>query len=342
MDSDALSQDCNDRFWPILIRLASEQLVLTAIAKDAATIDMPDDVAQLLQQMEAANRQRNLWLRAILKDANAQLQAAGIEAVAVKGAAFLSEDAENAASWRFFGDVDILVRERDLSAAVSALTSIGYIQNQTVYHPHHHRHYPFLRHPDGQTGIDVHTRLAGLHQRGLLDPDHFFDDAVIVPIGTGEILIPSATDRLAHLIVNAQILDYRYERRLFRLRDALDFAHLSARAGADLAEIRQRFARHDNTDSLDAYLTMMGRVLGSAPSNESLADRAKLWAIQVERVICDPRKARYYILKHWIRMALAHLADTQMRQFLIARLSDPRQREEFIWKRASYWRIFQR
>ncbi len=335
-----------EMFWRMLVRLSSEQLVLTAIADTAFKAhdvpDMPDDVAELLQTLKDANRNRNRRLLANLEEGNAKLRVAGIKAVAVKGAAFLAEDREGAAPWRFFGDLDLLVRSQDLHEAVSVLESIGYVANRTVYHPHHHRHYPFLRHPDGDTGIDVHTRLAGFHQTRLLDPDSFFQSAVELSIGSEDILIPSANNRMAHLIVNAQVLDYRFERRLFRLRDALDFSDLSGRSGPDLSEIKQRFEQYGSAEAIDAYLAMMGRVLGIGNTDRPAEGKAYQWAKQAESVICNPRKARFYIMKHWVRMALAHIADPRKMQFLIARLSDPLQRAEFIGKRTSYLRIFQR
>ena len=351
-DGARLADGNADMFWRMLVRLSSEQLVLTAIvdaacnARDVPDMpdipDMPNDVIDLLLTVKAANRNRNLRLLANLDEANAKLREAGIKAVALKGAAFLTEDRKDAVPWRFFGDLDLLVTESDLPGAISALQSLGYIANQTAYHPHHHRHYPFLRHPDGESGIDVHTRLAGFHQTTLLDPDDFFRTAVVAPPSSYDILIPSETNRLAHLIVNAQVLDYRYERRLFRLRDVLDFANLIGRSGAELAGIRRRFETYGKADAMEAYLVAMDRVLGSGYAGEPPSAKSIRWANQAEHVISNPRKARIHILKHWIKMASAQLFNRRERQFLVERLVDPRQREEFFGKRASYLRIFQR
>ena len=345
-DGARLADGNAEMFWRMFVRLSSEQLVLTAIVdascKARNVPDMPDDVADLLQTVRVANRNRNLRLLANLDEANAKLREAGIKAVALKGAAFLTEDRMDAVPWRFFGDLDLLVTENDLPGAISALQSLGYIANQTAYHPLHHRHYPFLRHPDGESGIDVHTRLAGFQQTTLLDPDDFFRTAVEAPASSSVMLIPSETNRLAHLIVNAQVLDYRYERRLFRLRDVLDFANLTGRTGVDLAGIRRRFETNGKADAMDAYLVTMDRVLRDGHAGERPSTKANRWANQAEQVICNPRKARIHILKHWIMMATAQVFNRRERQFLVERLADPRQREEFFGKRASYLRIFQR
>ena len=345
-DGAQLADGNADTFWRMLVRLSSEQLVLTAIVDAASQAhdvpDMPDDVTDFLQSVRAANGNRNLRLLANLEEANAELRKKGIKAVALKGAAFLTEDRENAAPWRFFGDLDLLVRDNDLPGAVSILQSLGYIANQTAYYPHYHRHYPFLRHPDGDSGFDVHTRLAGFHQTTFLDPDEFLKTAVNRPASSSGILIPSETNRLAHLIVNAQVLDYRYERRLFRLRDVLDFANLTGRTGVDLAGIRRRFETNGKADAMDAYLVTMDRVLRDGHAGERPSAKANRWANQAEQVICNPRKARIHILKHWIMMATAQAFNRRERQFLVERLADPRQREEFFGKRASYLRIFQR
>ena len=343
--SEGAAGKADAEFWPRVIRLASEQLVLNAIADVAAgqgdPLTPPGDVSDFLRQMENSNRQRNEWLLDALIEANAALQKKGIRAVALKGAAFLAENVEDSAAWRFFGDLDFLVREDDLLAAVSVLKGLGYIESPTVYHPNFHRHYPFLKHPDGYGGIDVHTRLAASAQSILLDPVAFLEGAVPLKVGGSDVLVPSITDRLAHLIVNAQVLDYRFERRLFRLRDVLDFADLSGR-GADLSDIRQRFSRYGSVRPFDAYLAMMERVLDTDADQAAVDEKTKQWVLQVERVIRDPRRARSHVLKHWLRMVIAKLVDPQERRFLLESIKDPRQRDEFISRRASYWKIFHR
>ena len=123
-DGARLANGNAEMFWRMLVRLSSEQLVSTAIVDAACKAhevpdlpdipDMPNDVVDLLLTLEAANRNRNLRLLANLEEANAKLRESGINAVALKGAAFLAEDQENAAPWRFFGDLDLLLRENEL------------------------------------------------------------------------------------------------------------------------------------------------------------------------------------------------------------------------------------
>jgi len=346
IDADLRLTDAGDDFWPDLTRIASEQLVLTAMADALSRLnELPadaDDAIAFLRQMEESNRQRNRWLLQLLDEAGAALADADVPAMVMKGGAFLLEDRAAAAGWRFFGDLDFLVPEDRLDASVAALKALGYADNGSAYHPKFHRHYPFLAHPDGETGIDLHTRPAGLHQTALLDAGRFFTDAQTIALAQGEILIPSTTNRLAHLIVNAQILDYRYQRRLFRLRDVHDFSRLAARDDAEMDEIRDRFASYGSVKPLLAYLAMMGEVLGPAYTAPPEAASESGWVMAVRRVIQDPRRAKPYLLGHWMRMLAEKLADAPQRRHLIEQLLDRNQRAEFFERRLAHWRIFRR
>jgi hypothetical protein len=346
IDADLQLADAGDDLWPDLTRIASEQLVLTVMADALSRLsELPsdaDDAISFFRQMEETNRERNRWLLQLLDQAGSALSDAGVPAMVMKGGAFLLEDRTGCAAWRFFGDLDFLVPEDRLDDSVAALKSLGYADRGSVYHPKFHRHYPFLAHPGGETGIDLHTRVAGLHQTALLDPKRFFADAQTVSLAQGEILIPSSTNRLAHLIVNAQILDYRYQRRLFRLRDVLDFSRLAEREDTDIEEIRRRFAAYGSTRPLHAYLAMMGEVLGPAYRPPPEAAGEIRWIKAARRVIQDPRRAKPYLLGHWMRMLVEKLADAPQRRHLIERLLDRNQRAEFIERRLAHWRIFRR
>jgi hypothetical protein len=307
--------------------------------------DLPPEAEEAMvffRHVEDTNRQRNKWLLEQLDVAGRALTDAGVPALVMKGGAFLLENRSDAAAWRFFGDLDFLVPEERLEESVAALKALGYADRGSVYHPKFHRHYPFLSHPDGGTGIDLHTRAAGLHQAVLLDPQHFFSNAQTVSLDQGQILIPSPTDRLAHLMVNAQVLDYRYQRRLFRLRDVLDFSRLIGRDDVDMDDIRKRFETYGATGPMLAYLAMMENVLRPAYQAPPEAAGEGKWVKSVRRVMENPSRAKIHVIRHWVRMLAQKLFDREHRRHLFERLLDRDQRAEFIGRRLSYWRIFRR
>lgn len=346
VDDDLRVTGAGVTFWSDLTRIASEQLVLTVMGAAVERLADPpqgtDEAIAFFQDVAETNRKRNLWLLEQLDDACRAITAAGIPVLVVKGGAFLLEDRRGGASWRFFGDLDLLVPEDRLMDGVAALKAIGYVDPDRAYHAAHHRHYPFLSHPGGQTGIDLHTRLAGVNQSVLLDPEKIFDRAVDASVPGAAVLIPCATDRMAHLITNAQILDYRYERRLFRLRDTLDFARLIRRDDVDMAEIRQRFKAYGRSTPLLAYLGAMGAVLEPIYSAPPEAAAEAWWLRSASRIIEEPRRARFHVIRHWLRMLAETLSDGSKRRLLFTRLLDPAQRAEFIGRRMSYWQIFRR
>ncbi len=332
--------------WTDLTRIASEQLVLPAMAEACAKLNPQTpglrEALAFFQEIEERNRQRNRWLLAQLDDANEALSSIGVQAIVMKGGAFLASDRRDAAGWRFFGDLDLLIPQNRLEDAVVALKAIGYLESESAYHPEFHRHYPFLSHPSGVTGIDLHTRAAGLDQTVLLDPQHFFAGAQTITDGSSTVLVPSPTDRMAHLIVNAQILDYRYQRRLFRLRDVLDFHWLVKHYDIDMDDIRGRFEAYRLVRPLLAYLNMMGEVLG--PDYEPPADAIgeARWTAATRKVIRQPRRARLYVMRHWLQMFFGQMLNGPQRRHLIQRLLDREQRAEFVARRLSYWQVFKR
>lgn len=344
--ADLRVRSAGANFWTDLTRIASEQLVLTAMAGAAERLTDPppgaDEAVAFFHEVAETNRRRNFWLLEQLDRACQAIADAGFPVLVVKGGAFLLEDRAEAAPWRFFGDLDLLVPEKRLPDCVAALKSIGYIDPGSAYHPAYHRHYPFLKHPGGQTGIDLHTRLAGLDQSVLLDPEGIFERAQSVAIAGGEVLIPSATDRMAHLITNAQVLDYRYERRLFRLRDTLDFAQLIMRDEVDMVDVRRRFEAYGRPEAFFAYLGAMGQVLGSLYSAPQEAAAEAWWLCSAMRIIEDPRRARSHLIRHWLRMLIETLFDGEKRRLLFTQWLDPAQRKEFIGRRLAYWQIFRR
>jgi hypothetical protein len=343
---DLSVQGAGETFWPDLTRIASEQLVLTVMAGTTARLNgLPpgaDEATAFFRQIAETGRERNRWLLEQLEQAAGALHGAGIPAMVMKGGAFLLEDRENAAAWRFFGDMDFMVPEDRLADGVAVLKELGYQDPGRAYHPEFQRHYPFLNHPEGTSGIDLHTRPAGLDQSALLDAGHYFAHAETIELPDGQVMVPSPTDRMAHLIVNAQILDYRYKRRLFRLRDVLDFSRLVQRNEVDMNEIWKRFEAYGQVRPLMAYLAAMGRVLGPcyrAPE-ESAGEHG--WMDAAARVIQDPRRARIHVIRHWFQMLYETLSDGARRRHLFRRLVDREQRAEFIGRRMSYWKVFRR
>lgn len=116
--------------WPALIRLAAEQSMLSLVGRDIL-VRLPSgpDHSQaraFLRDFLLQNTQRNLTLAAETLRLLAVLDEVGIEAFPFKGCVLASVAFGNLASRRS-GDIDLLVRRKDVEAAYQALEKAGYV-----------------------------------------------------------------------------------------------------------------------------------------------------------------------------------------------------------------------
>jgi putative nucleotidyltransferase-like protein len=114
--------------WSVLIPLAEEHGVLMLLAERALgehESSVPQEVQQKLQEKRRALLLFTLSLMAELFRALESFREAGMEALVVKGPA-LSARAYGDASMRRYEDVDLLVRQRDVTRFVELMTGSGY------------------------------------------------------------------------------------------------------------------------------------------------------------------------------------------------------------------------
>ncbi len=193
--------------WRALVPLADvdgpSQRLLPMLARRADRMATPDPEWQLIKGIY-----RHAWVKnqLLVRDAAAvvdALHAQQVPAIVLKGAAmmrYLGGD------WgaRPMYDVDILVRARDLDAAIAVLTGAGWVPQSGCTPlwvrwravPRRHS-WGFDRGTDGR--LDLHWHA--LH--GSLGPnadDAFWDDAETLDLGTTQALALSPPDLLLHLL----------------------------------------------------------------------------------------------------------------------------------------------
>jgi hypothetical protein len=212
-----------------LLRLAEAEGVTEAVA------------AGLLARLGAAPeaRARALLLAPPRRLARARADAHAAElaelgalipgALALKGAAMLAEVGPPPA-WRDMIDLDLLVTPEALGPAVEALRVRGWTGDFAAFSAASDYHFPALIPPGAApASVELHLRL---HWRkgGALGPGAL--RARARPAAIAGLRVPATADRIAHLILHAQIADRRHARTLARLRDALDWRMLAGRADA--------------------------------------------------------------------------------------------------------------
>lgn len=272
----------DESVWLETIRLASAHLVLPALAAglDLAgpqwTID--HEARAYLDAIRAGNAARNRRLKVALADIVGKLQQDGVSAIVVKGGAWLIE-ADDAAPWRFMGDLDLIVEHGKLAVAVRTLTSAGFTPSGDDYDPSRDAHAPAMLAPDGETIVELHSRAFADLGCPALEAALTGHPLVLERDGV-RLRHPSSEARLAYLLLHSQEHHaYHVQRRLL-LRDLLEIGML-ARAhrldgAAALALVPE--ASRPRAGALLAAAEKFGVAMPGiifAPSQRQWAERAR-------------------------------------------------------------------
>ncbi|MCH9809037.1 MAG: nucleotidyltransferase family protein [Alphaproteobacteria bacterium] len=217
--------------WQHLIAFTSSHFVLPAIARPLARLypgsrKRPEAVNFVLD-MRDQNACRNRQLKASLLDISAQLNTVAITPVALKGAAFLLDDPESVAPWRFMGDIDLLVHEHELEQSVAAVEKLGFTRSQEDYDPETQAHFPPLISPCETYSIELHTRLFGLDDYDI-SVGGLRAQSTPAPSSPAAINLPSRQHRIAHALAHAQLHNRNFVSRRLVLKDLVDLSQLTA------------------------------------------------------------------------------------------------------------------
>jgi hypothetical protein len=190
--------------WDAVRALAERERVAPLVHSVAADWSvLPPPVATDLRRMYLGNLARNLRVLWELRAALDVLAAAGIDALVLKGAA-LAQDVYVNEGLRPMGDLDLLVRERDVPAAVAVLETHGYarahdeptsgsalaFENELALWPPR----------GGVAPIEVHWSLFDSpHYQATLPMAWFWSAAVTIPVADTTALALAPEALLLHL-----------------------------------------------------------------------------------------------------------------------------------------------
>jgi hypothetical protein len=157
----------------------------------------PADVAHALESAYMANAARNLLVGETLRTALAALEAAGVEAMPLKGAALI-EHAYPEPALRELLDLDVLVPARKLDAANAALRELGFRADDgdPIDMRLNHHHDPVLVNSHGITAVELHHHVAMVEERRHFTIAGLWERAR--PSAAGAHLLPAPEDLLLH------------------------------------------------------------------------------------------------------------------------------------------------
>ncbi len=201
----------NEQNWAALLSaLEWHGLVpLAARRVSAAAFDVPASVRRALRARRHAIAGINLFLARELERVTDALGAERVNALPFKGPS-LAMAAFGDVSLRQFSDLDIIVAERQLPAAIGVLEAAGYelkpgfrlTAAETRLYLRQGYHLP-LRHRDHGTELELHWQVAGGAYRVFVSFEELWERRTEVVLGSRPMPALCAEDHLLLLVINA-------------------------------------------------------------------------------------------------------------------------------------------
>lgn len=197
--------------WDYLLSAAIDNSIVRLFTRQVLSIgdDMvPVDRAESLRKAALAGSARSLLLTAELLDLLGKFRAEGMQAIPYKGPV-AGAQAWGDAALREFEDLDLVVRQRELTIARAALSSLGYSAKFQLHHsPGEHAagsavpgEYQFRREDLGII-VELHTEHTLRHFPVPLPLDDFATRVVCVSLSGHSVSTFSAEDALLMLAVH--------------------------------------------------------------------------------------------------------------------------------------------
>jgi len=190
--------------WAKLGWLAEQERATPVLwRRVSANAALPEE-AQSLHRLAMVSEFRMSHLESRLLSALGTLEAAGTEAVLLKGAA-LALTVYGSFVARPMSDVDLLVRREDAERARDALTAAGWTAstaNTPAFYEGHHHLPPLIDGMGTKTTLELHTSLFFEGHPFALTSDDIRARAERVTVHGRTVLVPSVHDQLLHLCLH--------------------------------------------------------------------------------------------------------------------------------------------
>ena len=150
--------------WESFVWMGSSQFVLPALCstflRNGIAPLLPEDLAEHMKEMHRLNAARSRRIIVQCRHINGLLAPAGIRPVFLKGAALLLNGLYRDPGDRMMEDIDLLLPEGDIPAALELLAAEGYLIHpvkggaEGKYADHHHL--PPMYHPGHIATLEIH------------------------------------------------------------------------------------------------------------------------------------------------------------------------------------------
>jgi hypothetical protein len=289
----------NEAEWQGVLSLASTHLVAPSLRRafldQGLVSELPADVSEFLDVVHTLNLERNLRYQDQLVHLIQVLNNIGVQPVLLKGAAALVSGLYHTPGERMIGDIDVLIPQSKLAAAVKDLLAAGYqpfiaeeeLPETEDYGLKNH-HYPRIYSLDWPASVELHVHPVHVWVARLLGNEEVVQDAIPLNWRGGDCLLPSPTHFVMQNVIHAFIVDKR-ERGFLSLRQLFEFVCASRTYDKqiDWGMIQQRFDSLGYGRALRGYVMLADAYLGfQLPPELAISCwtrlRRKFYRIQLE------------------------------------------------------------
>jgi hypothetical protein len=251
--------------WMKVFEMTNDHLLTPALwhalCSSGNVPSLPADASEYLATLYLLNGKRNGVLRQQAIELIGALNERAIVPALLKGGLALFDGPYADPAIRMMRDLDLLVPAQSRDQAIAVLERLGYRLRQQ-YAAGHHAFGDFSR-PNDPGSIDLHTELV--------DPSHVLPASEVwrraAPreVDGTRYVAPSATDRVMHNVLHAQIhyLGSFYRGEL-HLQQIYELAALARYFGPEIdwSFVEQRLGAHRLTSALESHLFAAHRLFG--------------------------------------------------------------------------------
>ena len=236
---------------------------------------MPKDLRDYLDALLEENCARNGNLLAVLDRCLEAFYRDGLEVILLKGAAVLADDLYGDVGARLMGDIDLLIRSKQLEQVEQVLLALGFQvseeDRENQFFSEHH-HLPPYYHPEWQVCLELHLDITDFKERNAFPPERLFSRAETVHVGEWPVKILYKFDRLLHNACHAMLQDNGWLYSWCSLHEwaEWDLILRQSTSSFDLSELMAYAREGGFSEQLKIYALLANRLFGSpVPANWS-------------------------------------------------------------------------
>ncbi|MFW5757682.1 MAG: nucleotidyltransferase family protein [Bacteroidota bacterium] len=221
--------------WQRWVQTASNHMVLPAcflaLKRHQLLTFLPDELQESLKYIYELNYERNLKIEKHARYINKVLKSNNITPLFMKGSANLLDEVYHDIGERMMYDIDILVKDQNMLAAVELLTTLGY-KPQKPFIPSSYpstMHYPIMYREGYTAGIEIHRIPVQYLYLKKFSSDKLWESARESknPLFDGKVMPDDK--KMIHNFIHSQLMHSRHYYGNVSLRDLYDILLLSRR-----------------------------------------------------------------------------------------------------------------